>query len=65
MKKKVKRVPDPATEDQDKRVTVSARNVSKKKWEAIRKAAESQGRLFKAVMDEMMDDWLAKHNVKL
>lgn len=52
MAKSAKKAPE------DKRVTVSIRNVSQTRWKTVQALADKQGLKMKFVLDQMFDDWI-------
>jgi TRAP-type C4-dicarboxylate transport system substrate-binding protein len=46
---------------EDRRVTVSMRNMSQWRWKAIQKLADERGLKLRAVLDQMIDDWMEKN----
>lgn len=48
----------------DLRVMVSIRNVSRHRWKAVKKLADERGLKLRLALDQMMDDWVEKHGAK-
>lgn len=53
--------PKPAKKPR-RRVTISVRQVDADLWERMRDEANAMGLNVRAVVDEMLADWLKKHN---
>jgi hypothetical protein len=50
--------------EQPERVIVSVRGVRADLWQALTEHAREQGRVLWSLMDEMLSDYLKKHNVQ-
>lgn len=60
MKAKPRKKEEPLQPVEEEQETISVRNVSSKKWAALRKKAKTEGRFIWSVVNEMIDDYLKK-----
>jgi hypothetical protein len=53
---------EPKNSSGDRRVTISVRNVSEKKWKMLQKLADERGLKLRYVLDEIFDEWIKRNS---